>query len=342
MKHNTFKTAGIAISICIIIFGCNRNTSSLKFSNQPSVQLVIPNNNISDGGIVSVNWSSQSFLTMQGMTRSDWPIYISGSEKGNPIAIEINNVKVSGYSPVISSDAKYLVYASYSTTTVDSKIYISTINQGQDDSFTLSDVKILLDNQNYASLAWSPNNRQLAILGVAGNGIGLYTYDIPGGTLQKLIEYHEESIRAPGIIVWSPNETQLAFSIEYDIFVDDKPRVQSDIFVYDIGGNRLIRLTSSAEVNDESPSWFPKDNILTYASTNLGDAKLIDSNLVFSTSDGKCVKTLTGLKGIASSSWSPDGTKIAFVSAEGIEIMDSLKTIPQKFLSVSYLCDKSN
>jgi Tol biopolymer transport system component len=64
--------------------------------------------------------------------------------------------------------------------------------------------------------------------------------------------------------------------------------------------------------------------------------------LVFSTNDGACTKTFSGLKGIISPAWSPDGKQMVFISPNGIELMDVIKVIPAEFLSPQKLCQSNN
>ena len=115
---------------------------------------------------------------------------------------------------------------------------------------------------------------------------------------------------ATNMAAWSPDGKRLAFTIRL-------PGVMNDIYVIDITGENLQRLTDDPG-QDLYPAWSPDGQWIAFWSNRDGD------NAVYlMEADGTNPKRLANGR---SPEWSPDGQQIAFVSRqegiEGIFIMD--------------------
>jgi Tol biopolymer transport system component len=84
-----------------------------------------------------------------------------------------------------------------------------------------------------------------------------------------------------------------------------------DIFLYDLGSNKLVQLTSDTAWNDY-PRFSPEARQIAFGSTRSGKQEIWTMN-----ADGSGAQSLTaGLKWADFPTWSPDGKEIAFVSNE--------------------------
>jgi Tol biopolymer transport system component len=166
--------------------------------------------------------------------------------------------------------------------------------------------------------------------------VTLSIYDLDNQNHQQLFELPRNDIFYVKGLSWSPDGKYLIFSLQFET---PDQGVQSDVFIYNLDDGLLSRVTKTSDNNERSPAWYPKETIFTYTSTpNLNE--YVDARLVFTTPDGLCKKVFAGLEGIGFPSWSPDGEQLAFLSSDGIEILDVSEVIPAEFLSPDALCDQ--
>lgn len=98
--------------------------------------------------------------------------------------------------------------------------------------------------------------------------------------------------------VWSPDGKQIAFTIRHDR--------QHDIYVIDVDGGKLRRLTDNAS-NDAAPAWSPDGRQIAFYS----DRNLKPGICLMDAADGANFKRISS-RGEHYPSWSPTGTHIAF------------------------------
>lgn len=307
--------------------------------DHPAVHLLIPDERIPSGYVWSLNWSTPSTLTLLTVVISEgrWPVYVSDSSTGRLLPVLRNEKELWSGNAKVSPDGKHLAYR---IMVEDLGTYIATLDKRADPSFGLKDEHLIIDTTNSHSLDWSHDGQQLAMLTINENNVVLYIYDLSNKDIQEQLLYKETNIEGVDNLAWSPDGNKLAFSLKYVIEKNNAYDVQHDVFVYHLNENRLARLTSSLKISEQHPTWFPKDDILIYTSTQEGDAVSLDSRLVFSAKDGACTKVVPGLEGIETPSWSSDGTQLAFESRDGVEIMDVAHVIPPEFLTTTGLCNK--
>lgn len=338
MKYRLLNKVFPIISVILLFSSCNPPPDLSSFDEHPAVHLLVSTAKLKpNSGVWSMDWSTPSMLTLLVSTRdAQWPMYISDVHTGNLISVIRNGKELWTPNAKLSPGGNYLAYRIMEE---HLGTYIATLDKQSGASFGLKDEHLIINTDRTNCLDWSHDGQQLAILTMVEDNVILYIYDLSGRNIQKSLVYNEAHIESIENLSWSPDGNKLAFSLKYVIEKKNTYDVQYDVFVYHIDENRLVRLTSSPKISEESPSWFPKGDVLIYTSTRDGDSRMLDSRLVFSTSDGKCTKVVPRLEGIQSPSWSPDGTQIAFISGDGVEIMDVAQVIPSEFLTLSGLCN---
>ena len=99
------------------------------------------------------------------------------------------------------------------------------------------------------SPSWSPNGEHIAFDSSRGGNNEIYVMDVEGGNLRNLT--NDPAYDASPS--WSPDGKQIAFASANKV-VRAKDRLIFDIFVMDIVGGNLQKLTKDAE-SDYYPDW---------------------------------------------------------------------------------------
>jgi Tol biopolymer transport system component len=151
-------------------------------------------------------------------------------------------------------------------------------------------------------------------------GLDLLYEGAPHGTPEILRVGPEASvpqrILPPGTVagepVPSPDGSRIAF------VVADYSQATGDIYVVNLDGTGLRRLTDDSEL-DDSPAWSPDGSRIVFRSYRSG----LDGELwIMDAADGGGLRNLTPQRGSAvidhrRPAWSPDGDRIAFASTAG-------------------------
>jgi Tol biopolymer transport system component len=287
-----------------------------------------------------IDWSWEDKLTIQGFgvkSETVFPGFIGDVTTGNISSFYLNNSPLDGSIPLISKDGRYVAFHS------QDKLYIVLMDKIASNNYVItpdSYVGVLVgENFPCDNLAWSPDSNRLAFVCVdLNNKLKIGLYDLTEKNVQDIFEYSEEYLMN-GIegVSWSSDGRMLAFSLRPEYHGD---RSQTDIFIYHLDAGLLSRITNTSDVSERDPDWYPGSRILTFTSTVEGDAEIVDSDLIFSTEDGKCRKSLPKLRGFVYPSWSPDGSQLAYIADwMTIKVLDTSQFVPPDFLSPQGLCD---
>ena len=147
--------------------------------------------------------------------------------------------------------------------------------------------------------AWSPNGHSLAFRGYFGPAEGdydIYIAAADGCHVQRLT--HGLNGSAPA---WSPTGRQIAFTA-------------SGIMIIDANGRNLQRLTHDTRWIDMSPAWSSTGRIAFVRNRHSSSGQIFTM-----TARGTGLRQLTHTSsGANNPAWSPNGSKIAFVSDAGV------------------------
>ena len=183
----------------------------------------------------------------------------------------------------------------------------------------------LVEGVSQGAPAWSPDGSMIAFVSARDGNPEIYVMDADGDSAARLTNNDSTD----GSPVWSPDGSQFAF-VRYLPMVgfdrDGKEVVQAsnaEIFVMNADGGGQRRLTFN-EVQDVAPSWSPDGGKIAFVRSRALFTASADGDLDFQTRNPELLvmspnggneRRLAGNTNMAFfSSWSPHGSKIAFVS----------------------------
>jgi len=150
------------------------------------------------------------------------------------------------------------------------------------------------------SPAWSPDRKQIALVGYEHGRSAIYLYSTETGKVSKLVS--EKGIN--GSPAWSPDGKKLAFVLSFE--------TNPDIYVMDMASRKRTRLTDHYGIDTE-PAWSPDGSKIVFTSDRGGKPQVYEMS-----SSGGEPKRLT-FQGSQNQrpSYSPDGKSIVYVNTDG-------------------------
>ncbi len=161
-----------------------------------------------------------------------------------------------------------------------------------------------------SGLSWSPDGKNLVFASKSKGSDVLHLIRVKDRKIYKKLHVRLDAIRSPS---WSPDGERIAF-----VGIKDG---KSDIYVSDIEEGTLLKLTDDF-YGDEDPSFSPDSRFLAFSSDrpldSFGDSSEYEYghyNIHLLDLESRKITALTKGKGSNTSpTWSPDGSKICFVS----------------------------
>ena len=154
--------------------------------------------------------------------------------------------------------------------------------------------------------SWSPDGTALCFVAKAGASDALHIVDVETGRLRTSLRFPLDGMFTPS---WSPDGDRF-------VFVGTSAGA-SDLYVADVDGGNLVRLTDDF-FDERNPVWSPDGSLIAFASDR--DAPLRDDLrrsydlYAIDVSTRNIDRLVATAANERSPSWSPDGSRLAFVS----------------------------
>jgi Tol biopolymer transport system component len=193
----------------------------------------------------------------KAMRRRYWPLYADKKEPeayGRRLTDHVKKHNGMNMKPAFSPDGQYIVY--FSDLKGLDGIYLMNAVTGRVEKRLISGMmstrfeSIRSMNSN---LTYSPDGARIAFVAKSHGSDKLFIVRVPEGKILDEIPIPLDFFQSPA---WSPAGDR--------IVLVGTVQGQTDLYLYDIAGAKLTRLTEDAD-GEETPSWFPDGKRIAYA-----------------------------------------------------------------------------
>ena len=144
---------------------------------------------------------------------------------------------------------------------------------------------------------------------------GLFVMDADGSN-GRFLTLTPSSVVGESLGSWSPDGTQLVVESGRDCAPESGDPCLNDLYVVNVDGSGMTRLTNTVDVAEEQPAWSPDGRRIAFgAAVHDINHDLVGEDIYVMNADGTNVMLLasapTGGAAFAPA-WSPDGTKILY------------------------------
>jgi Tol biopolymer transport system component/photosystem II stability/assembly factor-like uncharacterized protein len=229
--------------------------------------------------------------------------FISCRDNDDPRATDIYLMNISGSGLTEITDSSGLI-KHFSWSPDGQRLVFDSDRNGVRDIYTIKVdgselVQITSNAFDEEEPAWSPDGSQIAYVSRGSCKDAIYLMNTDGSAAKYLIDG-----RRPA---WSPDGTRIAFS-----------RLEDGLFVIDVDGGNLTRLTdSSRDDMDDYPVWSPDGEWILFTSNRHEPGVGGTESVYIMRADGSEISRLTEIRGAGPYTWSPDGQWIAFTQSFG-------------------------
>src|SRR5438128_498515 len=188
----------------------------------------------------------------------------------------------------------------------------------------------------------SPDGTKIAFRSIGRSNSGshsIFVMNADGSDLHQIMIDSSTLSGELGSFEWSPDGTKFLFDAGVYVVLfgashfSDLVRTsgyRANIFVSDIDGKNVVRLTNDTDVLNDFATWSPDGKSIAFASDRDGTEKIYVMN-----ADGSNQHPVAMGGYFSSPSWSPDGSKILFVGPEGYDGCPTYQYICSQLYTVS-------
>lgn len=195
----------------------------------------------------------------KAMRRRYWPLFADKKEPGaygRRLTDHVKNHHGMNTKPAFSPDGEYLVY--FSDLKGLDGIYLMNAVTGRVEKRLISGMMSTrfesIKSMN-SSLTYSRDGTRIAFVAKSQGSDKLFIVGVPNGKVLHEIPFSLDFFHSPA---WSPTADTIAFV--------GVVQGQTDLYLYDVAGAKLSRLTENAD-DEATPSWFPDGKRIVYERT---------------------------------------------------------------------------